>query len=300
MSQGLEAVSASSGRKDGRLMARSPQAQIDEKDVVARINRYSLLRSVGRAVRPSVRRRISLAGAGRRQDLLGRLQRVHDGVRHASAMGRAPGPEVEGIGDVDAELDDLADRLVTTIRATPIASFRAMLPDVVGTHRTDAVALLDFWLDTMDWRTEPFYLVEYLITLLSTEVIDGRATLVRDPSCVSPGVDRACARHAAAAEGACLQAREAAEQLREASMGLLSEVDLEGTIVAMRSVKAGARDGFFDRDLLRSTVQYNTTVKNRFAALEGAAFERAGCLERTLAALRALDLPEPMAAVAAP
>jgi hypothetical protein len=264
-----------------------------EKDVVARINRYSQLRSVERAVRPSVRRRISLAGAGRRQDLLHRLQQLLEQVRVAHGSDRGQAGERAEMASLDAELDDLARELANTVRRMPLAHFRATLPVVVAAHRNDAVALLDFWLETLDWKADPLYLVEYLITLLATEVVDGHTSLVCDPASVSAGVERACERQAA--EGDEGRVREAASLLRRTSMHVLAEDDLEDTIVAMRAVKANARGCFFDRDLLRSIVQYNTTVKNRFAALESAVSDRRGVVERTLAALRALDPPESVA-----
>jgi len=129
--------------------------------------------------------------------------------------------------------------------------------------------------------------------------VGGRTTLVRDPASVSIGVDRACARHADAcgdlSDDALVKA--AAERLRETSICVLVQDDLEETIVAMREVKESARAGFFDRDLLRSVVQYNTTVKNRFAVLASDHPDRGGVVERTLAALRALDGSEPLTAV---
>jgi len=250
-------------------------------------------------VRPSVRRRISLAGAGRRQGLLQRLQRLLEAVLVAQARGRTLESAAAEIESVDAELDGLSLALSRVVRATPLAQFRATLPEVVATHRGDAVALLDYWLEHMDWRSEPIHLVEYLITLLSTDEVGGRTTLVRDPASVSIGVDRACARHADAcgdlSDDALVKA--AAERLRETSICVLVQDDLEETIVAMREVKESARAGFFDRDLLRSVVQYNTTVKNRFAVLASDHPDRGGVVERTLAALRALDGSEPLTAV---
>lgn len=279
-------------------MSRLHRATSSDKDVVARINRFSQLRSVERAVRPSVRRRISLAGAGRRQGLLQRLQRLLEAVLIAQASGRGLESAAAEIESVDAELDGLSLALSRVVRATPLAQFRSTLPEVVATHRGDAVALLDFWLDNMDWRNEPIHLVEYLITLLATDVVGGRTTLVRDPASVSVGVDRACARHADArgepSDDALVKA--AAERLRETSICVLVQEDLEETIVAMREVKERARACFFDRELLRSVVQYNATVKNRFAVLASDHPGRGGLVDRTLAALRALDASEPLEA----
>ena len=276
-----------SPRMDGPSMTNDPQNSFTEKDVASRINRYSRLRSVERALRPSVRRRVSLGAAGPREGLLRRLQLLLESTRRAEAGVPVELPEIES---VDFELDTLSQRLTDAIRTTPLVQLRATLPHVVGAHRGDAVALLDFWLETMDWDHDPIYLIEYLITLLSTDEIDGRVTLVRDPASVSDGVGRACMRQAGGAfEPEEVTLREASSRLRATSVDLLAEEDLEATIVAMRALKSRVGSCFFDRDFLRSVVQYNATVKNRFSDLAEAAPAREGVVERTLAALRALD-----------
>ena len=265
-----------------------------EKDVVGRINRYSSLRSVERALSPSVRRRLPLAGAGRRQGVLLRLQRLLDGALSRGATPIEPAVDVESLRSVDAELDGLSDRLAGTLRSTPLAQFRATLPGVVTRHRTDAVALLDFWLDARRPDADSLHLIDYLITLLATDEVDGQITVVADPSTVSSGVERACRDlQGSRSDPDAKRASEAASMLRASSVTVLDEDDLESTIVAMRSLKLGAADVYFDPDLLRSAVQYNATVKSRFAALLDADRARDAAVMRTLEALRALDEPRP-------
>lgn len=261
-----------------------------EKAVVGRINRYSALRSVERALSPSIRRRVPLRAAARRQGVLLRLQSLLD-----SAFARGPGPtepavDRERLDSVDRELDDLASHLVTTLRHTPLAQFRATLPGVVAAHRSDAVALLDFWIDEMRPSEDSLHLVDYLITLLATDEIDGRTTVVVDPATVTAGVARACDAFSQSTPDS-KRAQEVASTLRASSIMVLDEEDLEATVVSMRELKLRAADVYFHPELLRSAVQYNATVKSRFKALIELDRARDTAVARTLDALRALDGP---------
>jgi len=270
------------------------QSPPNEKDVVGRINRYSALRSVERALSPSVRRRLPLAGAGRRQGVLLRLQRLLDGALARGFTPIEPAVDVEHLRSVDDELEALASQLTVTLRGTPLAQFRATLPGVVITHRSDAVALLDFWIERMSPEEDPLHLIDYLITLLATDEVDGRTTVVADPASVSAGVERACRALAdAKSPPDAKRASDVAQALRASSVTVLEEEDLEGTVVAMRALKTRSADVYFDPDLLRSAVQYNATVKSRFAALLEIDRERDVAVARTLEALRALDAPRP-------
>jgi len=263
-----------------------------EKDIVGRINRYSALRSVERVLSPSVRRRLPLSSATRRQTVLVRMQRLLDGALSRGIEHLEPAVDVEGLRTVDSDLDALAARLATTLRRTPLAQFRATLPEVVSAHRGDAVALLDFWLEQMSPGRDPLHLVDYLITLLSTDEVDGQVTVVTDPATVSAGVERAVlGLQDASVPPDSKRAHEVAARLRESSISVLHEDDLGAMIVDMRTLKANAADVYFDRDLLRSAVQYNATVKNRFAALLEIDREQDAAVLRTLEALRALDAP---------
>jgi hypothetical protein len=270
----------------------SAQSPPSEKDVVVRINRYSALRSVERAISPSVRSRLPLAHAGRRQGVLLQLQRLLGGSVLHSRVPTEPAVALEGLSEVDAELEALGAHLTRTLRRTPLSQFRATLPDVVHAHRGDAVALLDFWLEQMSPGEDPLHLVDYLITLLSTDEIDGQVTVVTDPATVSAGVARAVqGLQEMSASPDAKRAHEVASKLRESSISVLHAEDLEEMIVDMRALKARAADVYFDRDLLRSAVQYNATVKNRFATLLEIDREQDASVMRTLEALRALDAP---------
>lgn len=271
------------------MAAESPPS---EKDVVGRINRYSSLRSVERAISPSVRRRLPLADAGRRQGVLVRLQRLLDGVFARGAAPVEAAIDVAGLREVDVELDAFAGQLASTLRRTPLAQFRATLPSVVSSHRGDAVALLDFWLEQMSPGDDPLHLVDYLITLLSTDEVDGQITVVHDPVTVSAGVERAVrGLQGAWAPPDEKRAHDAASTLRASSVEVLHAVDLEPMVVDMRALKASAADVYFHRELLRSAVQYNATVKNRLAALLEIDRAQDASVVRTLEALRALDTP---------
>ncbi len=269
----------------------SEHGALSEKDVVARINRYSGLRSVERALSPSVRRRLPLAQAGQRHDVLVRLQRLLDAVLSKGA--RTEGAvDLEALYAVDAELTALGEHLAATLRRTTLAQFRATLPDVVQAHRGDAVALLDFWLEEMRLDEDPLHLVDYLITLLSTDEVDGQFTVVTDPAAVSEGVHRAVEDHRAdAAPPEAKRAQDVASTLRAASIDVLHAEELETIVTEMRALKSDAASVYFDVDVLRSAVQYNATVKNRFVALLEIDRAHDVAVERTLEALRALDGP---------
>ena len=117
-------------------------------------------------------------------------------------------------------------------------------------------------------------------------------TVVADPTKVSAGVERAVrGMQGASAPGDAKRAREVASKLRSSSLEVLHQDDLEALIVDMRALKARAADVYFDGDLLRSAVQYNATVKNRFSTLLEIDRAQDAAVLRTLEALRALDAP---------
>jgi hypothetical protein len=218
------------------------------------------------------------------------MQRLLDGAAARSFEAIEPAIDAEGLRTVDGDLDALAARLATSLRCTPLSQFRATLPSVVTSHRADAVALLDFWLEEMILGEDPLHLVDYLITLLSTEEVEGQVTVVTDPTAVSAGVERAVrGMRSAAAAAEAKRAREAASRLRASSLEVLHEDDLEALVVDMRALKARAADVYFDGDLLRSAVQYNASVKNRFTTLLEIDRAQDAAVMRTLEALRALD-----------
>ena len=279
-------------------VVRLGQARVDEKAVVRLINRYSSLRAAERALRPSVRDRRSLPTAALGRDLVATLQSHLEQVRALGAReDEEPScveEEVEQVWTslrvIEAELADFVVKLGAIIKSTPIAQLRSTLPAVAAQYRAEAKALLDICLEVTDFETEPPFLVDYLITVLSSATTGGHRAIRYDPAQISPGVVSRCAEYEASfstegAERASLTSR----ALRNATMEVLVIDELEGMVGPMRELKRELGESFFDRDVLRSIVHYNVSVGNRFHTLFELEREQDVAAERTIAALEALD-----------
>ncbi len=264
-------------------------AGLDEADVVMRVTRYSNLRCVERALRPSVRQRHLLPTNNLGSDILQRLQKLLEQVRS---------PDFHSDGDIDAGTFDLegidralerfSDQLRDMIESTPLMQLRSTLPSLASRFRAELVALLDFCLEecgAIQSQSPPF-VVDFLITLLSRQSVNGVMALRRDPMSVSPGVLHLCKERGKNSDPRALAL---ASMFRQARIELLELDNLDEIIERMREVKGELGLHLFHPDVLRAVVAYNIAAENRFRELIELEHAKDQVLERTLEALSRLD-----------
>ncbi len=263
-----------------------------EVEIVSRIVRYSSMRSVERALMPSVRRRRSLPTRLTGSDLFERLQKLQEQVHPSDG---ADSPALGGIAlelqEIDRGLARFHDQLVELIDGTPIMQLRSTMPAMMARGRRDVISLLDLCLDAYDAGCEarkPF-LVDYLITLLSRRTVQGVSTLVSDPCLASPGVVQRCE---AGERKGDFRALEMAQHFRDAAIEILDLDDMSGIISRMRKVKIAMRETLYHRDVLRAVVTYNIAAENRFRDLFELERDQDLALSQTLEALHKLGLAE--------
>jgi hypothetical protein len=259
-----------------------------ERDVIARIRRYSTLRAAERALQPTVRLRRKHPTAALGLDLLIDLRELLTQVQSqgGASSGGEPDREELDLERVDSRLKEFSRKLEQTIGHTSLAQFRATLRAITRKNRAEATALLDFCLESEGRASRDLALVDYLITLLSSESVRGVKSLAFDPTGVSPALTGLCEREARRAD---LRCDEAGGEFRSAALEVAELEDLVPLVRRMRRVKNRLGRRFFAPDVLRSIVAYNLAVANRLEALLDAQRSEDAAMERTLRDLRALD-----------
>jgi hypothetical protein len=169
--------------------------------------------------------------------------------------------------EIDAKLFRFSDQLSLVVKRTPLAQLRATLPFVAQSFPAEAAALLDLCISTTDFELEDPYLIDYLVTLLATDQVGGHRTLKCDPVTVSSGVTAQSQRHQQERGTDDPVAQRAARLLRDAAMEVSSASGIEPLVTRVRELKREIGLAFFDQDVLRSIVQYNMAVANRFELL---------------------------------
>jgi hypothetical protein len=270
-----------------RRERRVEQHETSEREVIARINRYSKLRAAERAIEPSVRVRRDLPTAILGRDLLVDL-------RKASQIAREGGADpirqtlIAMVEEIDETLVGFALQLKRIINQTPMIQLRASLPAIAEQFRVEAVALLEVCLEADDIDDCPMLLVDFLITLLSTSQGAGIKAVSSDPCIASQTVERFSNEwlNHTSEENELLAA-----EFRNAAVEVLNLEDLERLVKKMREKKRPLRYKYFHPEILRSIVAYNLAVANRFKIVINQSRERDRALEEALGNLRALDEP---------
>lgn len=255
-------------------------AEPSERDVIQRITRFSSLRATERALRPSVRlRRVHASISDLGLGLLRALQQLQDDSA-ATAECRS-----EMLADIDGDLDALDRALESLVAETPLPQFRANLPSIARSNRAETMALLDFCLATPERRNHHLSLIDYIITLLSSERVGNARCLRSDPAMASPGLsvlsDLLAARY---------DDSESGKAFRQASYEVLDANDVVSVVERMRAVKLQLGEAILVPEVLRCVVSYNLAVSNRLEVLLDAdrALDRG--IATTLESLRSLDV----------
>ena len=232
----------------------------------ARFRRYTMLRAVQRSfysMRP-------LSGALPADAELREIRERLRALGPDPADG-APTPERATAGaDIDERLLRVSTELRGLVEATPFSELRATLPAASLERREEVAALLDLLLDDGD-LCRFADLIDYLVTLLTTESLDGMRRATMDPMAVTPSLYELCE----SIDG--YERPEIDEQvsaLSEAILELAQSQSAGPVIERMRSRKASLGRLRFVPEVFRKVVEYNLSVWN--------------CLEDEIAAERTL------------
>ena len=246
-------------------MEGSPE-EVTKHTVQDRAARYATLRAAKRALSGSVR---EAATSGLDETVfeirtgLSQLSAVLSGKDGASITGR-PAPSVL-LAKIDAGLDDVARTLRAQLDDAPLTQLRATLPAVCDRHPDEVAALLDLCLPATPQVEERDALIDYLVTLLSTEDRGGVRHLSANPTAVTPRLLELCRQ---AEQSAPPEALELADDFDEARRELARTESLWPLVARMRSSKTWGTRYLLVPVLLKAIVKYNLAVWNRQEELQ--------------------------------
>jgi hypothetical protein len=252
------------------------EAAPEGNPVRERVERYASLRSALRVLAPSIRLH---AESG----LDSTFAEIRGWLREAAASpaeGSHRPERASLLAKIDSYLDILAGEILAQLRAIPLAQLRATLPAHRDAHPDEVAALLDVCTSPPGLGFDAADLLDYLITLLATEAVDGRKRVTHDPVELVPALSARCA----AAE-ATLSAADLARVFEGARLELERGEPLSGIVARVRHAKRENPANLFVPEVLRALVAYNAAAANRLEDLERA--------ERDLedAELVAIDAP---------
>ena len=243
---------------DGSPSEGTPQLET----VAARVRRYAALRSAQRALYP-IR---SLPGRHPAEDKLGEIRRRLQEIpflpqtRAEDADGAAQINRVAALRKIDDLLSRVAREFRSIAAAVNIAELRAALPEVRASQPREVAALLDLCLEDEEAASGLISLIDYLATLLATEVRDGERVLVADPVSVTPLLFEVCER---LRDYDPEEVRAHLEAFDTAIVELNQSDELDPVMEEARELKARLGRLIFVPPLFRKIVEYNTVAANR-------------------------------------
>lgn len=167
-------------------------------------------------------------------------------------------PDEETLLGFAKSIDRMEREVIEQFDTLDFAALRASLPRAAEAHRREVIALLELLLGDRSGLLERLAQIEYVITILATEEIDGRRNIVHDPVTLTPVL-------AAFDDGGALgpeQEALAMDLFQSASL----DADREGPLQDLRDVRIRKRQvglGCFSPHLLRAIVTYNARIFNR-------------------------------------
>ncbi len=227
-----------------------------------RIERYAGIRGALRALAPST------CFVESSIDLDGTYLEVRGSLLAASELEAGAGDRSELaslLSKIDAGLDALGAEARTRLRAIPLAQLRATLPERARSYPEEVTALLDLCLDCEEQSAEWGNLLDYVITLLATEAVDGRKRGAGDPVSLTPQLTARCE---AALRAAPPDAEALAAALRMAREDLERGDALVPIVKRVRGTKRGSPETLFVPEVLRALVAYNVAVANRLDQIQ--------------------------------
>jgi hypothetical protein len=162
----------------------------DDGNVQERVDRYDSLRAAFRAISPSLHPEKSVELQERVQELGSRVRHVATPDEEAQEDSRAVlRPSLEA---VDWELDDFSRELLSLVSELSMSQLRATLPALQARNPDELLALLDVCITDERNISRRLSLLDYLITLASTDTDSALKRVARDPATLTPALEALC------------------------------------------------------------------------------------------------------------
>jgi hypothetical protein len=234
---------------------------VAQEEVRERFERFVMLRMASRALAPSLLGSEADQGSAS-EALRGRLSDLARRARTRAGSGGPPAqpPRRGELAAVDEELEALAASLRGRASSLPLPQLRSTLPHLLTEHREEVVALLDLLVEDEQGASGRIPLLEYLFTLLSTELEGRRRRVTSDPVFLTPRTSAFCERMEDRLEADAAEAE--AAFFGAANQDRASDL-IDGVVGEMRSLKDDLETGIFASGVLRAVVTYNASVWNR-------------------------------------
>jgi hypothetical protein len=246
-------------------------SQSDKLDVRGRLKRYAALRAALRAVSPAFPPETSGALQERAQELSGRLRRAASPDEQPEAAAQTP-LHVE-LDQIDKAWEEFARELLSLVSDLPLSQLRATLPAVQESNPEEVLALLDLCVADERALGERWNLLDYLVTLASTETDDGRKRVALDPATLTPSLEALCA---ATGERADADLEDLVREFQAAGEQISRGEPLAPIRTRLRDTKKSAVTLLPAPDVLRAVIACNVALWNRLEELTE--------VDRTLAA----------------
>ena len=178
---------------------------------------------------------------------------------------------------LDERLDAMEKDLLVRFDTLPFVSLRAAIPRAVESHRREVVALLEVLLGARQDLLERLPQVEYLITMLSTEEVEGRRNIVNDPASITPMLEDFVVEDVDPKEADAI----AMELYQAAALDSDAE-NFDEILRAVRAKKQKVGLGCLTQSVLRSVVTYNARMFNSVESQAEASRASDAALEEAL------------------
>ena len=226
-------------------------------EIRERIQLFSLLRAAQRALSRCMHPAALDPVREHGRQLLIQLQALadagaDDAERHAEAL-----------AGIDRLLAHHMGQTLEIVANLDFAQLRAAGPRLCSEHPDDVRALIDLMLKHDLRHNKALRLLEFLITMLSTEESNGRRSVVQEPSQLTPGL-RELAAQRSSESGPAPAAAEAT--LGSAVRGLIGGDDTAEMRDEMRSYKRELGTDILHPRVLAGAVAYNVAMWNQVAA----------------------------------
>ena len=179
---------------------------------------------------------------------------------------------------IEERLSEMEGDLLRRFDELNFVSLRATIPRAVEAHRNEVIALLEALLEHRKGLLRRLPHVEYLITMLSTEEVEGRRNIAHDPASLTPRLTHFECDELDAATADSI----AIELYQVASL----DADHENPIEILRSVRERKESiglGCLCPNVLRAVVTYNARMFNCVESVVQAGRESDDSLEALLA-----------------
>ena len=238
-----------------------PRPEDDQRaEIRARIQRFARIRSGHRAL-PMTASELEFTAERDRatETLRNALQTIAGGASEALAGETKPGAGAV-LTQADRTLDEMESDLLARMDRVSFADLRAEVPRAIARRREDVIALVDVLIADRDDLVHRLSKLEYLITVLATEEVDGERKVLHDPVRLTPSLESIANEQIPSEESEAV-----AIELFQAACPQSGHDDLE-SLRSSRDRKAALGLLRLAPNVLRAVVTYNARVFNRLAS----------------------------------